>query len=214
MVAAPPVRVAVAGFGPFPGVPKNPSAEIVREIEKMRRFPAANIALDTAIFETAYGTAGSALEKLIAKAPDAIVLFGVAGLTKHVRVETIARNRASLLHPDRARFTPNTAKLLPGGAPLLRVRGPAIRMRAAIRATGVRAELSISAGSYLCNAVFYRALAAAAERTPAPLTFFIHVPRVSPHGFSLAMLVRAGEAAVWAAASEAAKSRLVPGRDG
>lgn len=214
MVAAARIRVAVAGFGPFPGVSENPSAEIVREIGKMRRFPAANIALDTAIFETAYGAAGSALDKLIEKEPDAVVLFGVAGRTKHIRVETIARNRASLLHPDRARFTPDTARLLPGGAPLLRVRGPAIRMRAAIRATGARAELSISAGSYLCNAVFYRALAAMAERTPAPLTFFIHLPMVSACGFSLRMLIRAGEAAVWAAASEAAKSRLVPGRDG
>ncbi len=214
MTTAARIRVAVAGFGPFPGVPENPSAEIVREIGKMRRFPAASIALDTAIFETAYGAAGSVLEKLIAKEPDAIVLFGVAGRTKHIRVETIARNRASLLHPDRARFTPNTKKLLPGGAPLLRVRGPAMRMRAAIRAAGARAELSISAGSYLCNAVFYRALAATAERTPAPLTFFIHVPQVSPRGFPLTMLVRAGEAAVWTAATEAAKSRLVPARDG
>jgi len=208
------IRVAVAGFGPFPGVPENPSGEIVREIGRMRRFPAANIALDMAIFETAYGAAGSALEKLIAKEPDAIVLFGVAGRTKHIRVETIARNRASLLHPDHARFTPPAAKLLPGGAPLLRVRGPAMRIRAAIRAAGTRAELSVNAGSYLCNAVFYRALAATAGRRPAPLTFFIHVPPLSARSFSLPMLVRAGEAAVWAAANEAARSRLVPRRDG
>jgi len=214
MMQHPRIRVAVAGFGPFPGVPENPSGEIVRALRTMSRFRSTGIALDTAILETAYEAAGAGLDALIAKEPDAIVLFGVAARAKHIRVETAARNRVSILHPDHARFTPHTTKLSPGGAQLLRVRGPAMRMRAAIRATGARAELSRNAGSYLCNAVFYRALAATAGRSPAPLTFFIHVPPLSARGFSLAMLVRAGEAAVWAAANEAARSRLVPRRDG
>jgi pyroglutamyl-peptidase len=213
MSLPPRIRVAVAGFGPFPGVPKNPSGEIVRALAKMQRFRAAGIGLDTAIFETAYGAAESALEKLIARKPDAIVLFGVAGGARHVRVETIARNRASVLHPDHARFTPRTRKLSAEGNPLLKVRGPAMHMRAAIRASGTKAELSINAGSYLCNAVFYRALAATVALQPAPLTFFIHVPPLRAHVLSMKMLIRAGEAAVWAAANEAAKTRIVPRRD-
>lgn len=208
------IRVAVAGFGPFPGVPKNPSAEIVRAIEKMQRFRAANIALDTAIFETAYGAAEATLEKLIANKPDAIVLFGVAGSAKHIRVETIARNRASVLHPDHARFTPATGKLAKDGAARLKLRGPVMKLRAAIRSTGAKAELSINAGSYLCNAVFYRALASTAGHTPPPLTFFIHVPPVGMRTFSMNMLIRAGEAAVWAAANEAVKTSTVSRRDG
>lgn len=213
-MTAPRVRVAVAGFGPFPGVPRNPSGEIVRAIEKMQRFRAATILLDTAIFETSYGAAESVLEKLLAKSPDAVVLFGVAGGAKHIRVETIARNRASVLHPDHARFTPRSRKLSPEGAPRLKVRGPAMRMRSAIRQSGAKTELSTNAGSYLCNAVFYRALAATAGRNPAPLTFFIHVPPVGVRSFSMRMLIRAGEAAVWAAANEAIKACSVPRRDG
>ena len=208
------VRIAVAGFGPFPGVPKNPSGEIVRAIAKIQRFRAAGILLDTAIFETAYGAAESALEKLIAKKPDAIVLFGVAGRAKHIRVETLARNRASAIHPDHARFTPLSRKLAPEGQPILKVRGSSTRMRAAIRATGARAELSFDAGSYLCNAVFYRALAATAASTPAPLTYFIHVPPVGAGTFTIGMMLRAGEAAVWAAANETSKARFVPHRHG
>jgi pyroglutamyl-peptidase len=213
MSLLPRIRVAAAGFGPFPGVPKNPSGEIVRVLAKLQRFRAAGIGLDTAIFETAYGAAESALEKLIAGKPDAIVLFGVAGGARHIRVETVARNRASVLHPDHARFTPESRKLSGEGDSLLKVRGPATRMRAAIRTSGAKAELSINAGSYLCNAVFYRALAATAALRPAPLTFFIHVPPLRAHAFSLGMLIRAGEAAVWAAANEAAKARIVPRRD-
>jgi pyroglutamyl-peptidase len=207
------VRLAVAGFGPFPGVPKNPSAEIVQALAKTRRFRAADIALDTAIFPTAYGAAEAALEKLIAKKPDAIVLFGVAGSARHIRVETTARNRASILYPDHARFTPAARKLIADGGERIGVRGAAIRMRAAIRATGAKAELSTNAGSYLCNAVFYQALAATAPINPSPLTFFIHVPPIGA-AFSMKMLIQAGEAAVWAAAHEALKARFVPRRDG
>lgn len=208
------IRVAVAGFGPFPGVPKNPSGEIVRAISNMARFRASGVFLDTAIFETAYGDAERALQKLIAQKPDAIVLFGVAGSARQVRVETIARNRVSLLFPDRVRFKPADPRLSPDGPSTIKVRGPAMRMRAAIRGAGVKAELSVNAGSYLCNAVFYRALTGTAFTNPAPLTFFIHVPRVKPPAFPLRKLIKAGEAAVWTAAREAAKNRIVPRRDG
>jgi pyroglutamyl-peptidase len=214
MIPQPRIRVAVAGFGPFPGVPKNPSAEIVGAIAKMQRFRAANIALDTAIFPTAYGAAETVLEIMIAKKPDAIVLFGVAGKAKYIRVETIARNRASVLHPDHTRFTPATRKLAKDGNARLKLRGPAMKMRAAIRATGAKAELSNNAGNYLCNAVFYRALASTAGLTPPPLTFFIHVPPIGTRTFSMRMLIDAGEAAVWAAANEAAKASAVSRRDG
>ena len=207
-----PLRIAVAGFGPFPGVRKNPSAEIVRAIERSPRLRAHGLVLDTAIFPTAYAEARRQLEALLSKAPQAIVLFGVAARTKHLRVETLARNRASLFYPDSARFVPRERKLLAEGAEKLKVRGPAMRMRAAIRATGARAELSINAGSYLCNAVFYQALAFGNARAPAPLTFFIHVPQPAPgHGKgSRRALQRAGEAAVLAAASILRVSR----RDG
>lgn len=198
-----PLRVAVAGFGPFPGVRRNPSAEIVRAIRRSPRIRATGARLDTAIFQTAYGAAKRDLERLLAHNPDAIVLFGVAARTRHIRVETLARNRASPCYPDSARFVPAERKLIPDGAPRLKVRGPATRLRAAIRETGAKAELSIHAGSYLCNAVFFQALAATARRKPAPLTFFVHVP--SPAAGrgkgSLAALIRAGEAAVRAAIS-------------
>lgn len=198
-----PLRIAVAGFGPFPGVRRNPSAEIVRAIAKSQRIRATGALLDTTVFPTAYGAAKHELEKLLANSPDAIVLFGVAARTKHIRVETLARNRASLFYPDSVRFVPAEPKLVRDGAPRLHVRGPATRLRAAIRETGAEAELSINAGSYLCNAVFYQALAATAGRKPAPLTFFVHIPSpMAGHGKgSLAALIRAGEAAIRAAIS-------------
>lgn len=216
MRVEPRLRIAIAGFGPFPGVRKNPSAEIARAVARSPRFRNARIVLDGALLPTAYGAAETELRKLLDKNPNAIVLFGVAGNAKHIRVETIARNRASLLYPDNARFVPLDRKLSASGAAFLKLRGSAAAMRAAIRTSGAKAELSINAGSYLCNAVFYRALAETADLKPPPLTFFIHVPKPEQGRGkgSLTSLIRAGEAAVRAAVSEALKVRSVPRRDG
>ncbi len=106
------------------------------------------------------------------------MLFGVAAKTKHIRVETVARNTASTLYPDHARFTPELRKLISDGAPRLKSRAPISKLRAASRLAGVKTEYSNNAGRYLCNAIFYHALAATALLKPAPLVQFIHVPPV------------------------------------
>jgi pyroglutamyl-peptidase len=180
---------------------------------RKQRFRSAGIELDAAIFPTAYAEAQKQLMTLLDRRPDAVVLFGVAAKTRHIRVETVARNTASTLYPDHARFTPALRKLVADGAPRLKSRAPVSKLRAAARLAGVRAEYSNNAGRYLCNAVFYHALAATAARKPAPLVQFIHVPAVRMQT-SLFWLTQACEAVVWAAAQEAARQRGVSDRDG
>jgi pyroglutamyl-peptidase len=213
MTAAHRLRVAIAGFGPFPGVPRNPSAEVVRAIVRKQRFRSAGIDLDAVIFPTAYAEAQQQLKALLAHKPDAVVLFGVAAKTKHIRIETVAGNTASTLYPDHARFTPALRKLIADGAPRLKSRAPIAKLRAAARLAGVKAEYSNNAGRYLCNAIFYHALAATSALKPPPLVQFIHVPAVSAQP-GLSWLIQACEAVVWLAAREAARSRAVSDRDG
>ena len=207
------LRVAIAGFCPFPGAPRNPSAEVVRAIMRRQRFGRAGIDLEATIFPTAYSEAERQLKTLLDRKPDAVVLFGVAAKTRHIRVETVARNTASTLYPDHARFTPALRKLIADGAPRLMTRAPIAKLRAAARLAGVKTEFSNNAGRYLCNAIFYHALAATAALKPAPLVQFIHVPAVRMQT-SLSWLIQACEAIVWVAAREAARSRAVSERDG
>jgi pyroglutamyl-peptidase len=207
------LRIAISGFGPFPGVPRNPSAEIARAIARSRRFAVAGVELDLAIFPTAYAEARAMLREQLEKRPDAVVMFGVAARTRHIRIETLARNAASTLHPDHARAKPVSRKLAPEGAPHFKTRAPVALLRAAARRAGAKAELSNDAGRYLCNAVFYQALAASAAAAPSPLVQFVHVPAVRTVA-ALAGLIRAGEAIVWALAAETARRRAVSDRDG
>jgi pyroglutamyl-peptidase len=219
----PRVKVAVAGFGPFPRMPRNPSATLVAALAGSRRFAAAGIAISATILPTEYEAARRALANLLATRPDAVILFGVAGRRGPMRIETIARNRASTLHPDAARFTPQRREILTGGAPAIRLRAHAQSLLHAARACGTPARLSRDAGGYLCNACFYQALA---HGTHAPkVVAFVHIPLPRPNlprrrrkrkiiSPPFESLRRGAEAIVWRAALTAARLASVPERDG
>jgi pyroglutamyl-peptidase len=146
--------------------------------------------------------------------PDALVMFGLAGRTRHVRIETRARNTLTRVWPDVGRYVPVTATIAPGAPAALPLRVPARRLVLAARAAGVPAALSRDAGRYLCNYLCWRA--AEAGRNGAPrLIAFIHVPNVRRVQITAQArvsrrrqptmndLVRAGEAIVRAALTAA-----------
>src|ERR1700679_475634 len=94
------MRVALAGFGAFPGVPFNPSAALVRALVRRRRPALADVACTTHIFATSYAAVDRDLPKLFAQKPDVVLIFGVAGRRRQLCIETRARNAVSLLFPD------------------------------------------------------------------------------------------------------------------
>ena len=61
-------------------------------------------------FETSYAAVDRDLPKLLAQhKPDIVLMFGLAGRTPHVRVETPARNARSILFPDVTGYRPDDA---------------------------------------------------------------------------------------------------------
>ncbi len=170
------LRILVTGFGPFPGAPYNPTIALVKRLTELRRPAFHDVALIGHIFHVTYATVDRELPVLIARyRPHAVLSFGLAGRTTHVRIETRARNAVTTRFPDaagsRARkgsiaagvdastFGPHTTKLL----------------RAA-RATGIDARPSRDAGSYLCNYLSWRAIEATGKPGGPLLAAFIHVP--------------------------------------
>jgi pyroglutamyl-peptidase len=103
-------------------------------------------------------------------------MFGLAGSTPFMRIETRAANVASGVHPDAAGKKPAHPSLVAGGPQFLNARAPVHRLLAAARGAGVRAKLSVNAGGYICNAAFFHALNAA-QRIDAPKwVAFVHIP--------------------------------------
>jgi pyroglutamyl-peptidase len=164
-------RLLVTGFGPFPGIPNNPSAVAARRLGASLRWRRLGIDVRVAVLSTTY----AALERELLPAirehePDALLMIGVAGRAREVRVETRGLNRVSLLSPDAAKVRPDRLTLAPGGLARTTTTRP-LRQVTTLRRHGFRARASIHAGLYLCNASYFTALGGTA---PA---LFVHIPK-------------------------------------
>lgn len=201
--------ILLTGFGPFPGAPFNPTEPLVRELAR-KRFPGlANIRLLAHIFKVSYDAVDRELPALIAKEkPDALIMFGLAARTRHVRIETRARNALTRALPDAEGNLPLTGTIVPGGPVALALRTPAQRLLVALRSAGLPVKISHDAGHYLCNYLCWRAAKSARKGTPQ-ITSFIHVPSVhrwqlhQACGISLDDLADAGAAVMRAVISSA-----------
>jgi|HubBroStandDraft_4_1064222.scaffolds.fasta_scaffold173574_2 pyroglutamyl-peptidase len=170
------MRVALAGFGPFPGVPFNPSAVLVGELARRRRPAFADVVRTTHVFATSYAAVDRDLPRLFAEKPDLVLIFGVAGRRRYLSVETRARNALSVLHPDVSGHRPTRGTIECGKPGALRGAAPFAQLLGAVRPSGFPARLSRDAGRYLCNYAYWRALERARE-TPT-LVQFVHIPYI------------------------------------
>lgn len=192
-----PPRLLLCAFGPFPGVPVNPSQQAVRDLLKVSRPALAVLHIRGEILPTRWDALARLDALLDAFAPDGVVLFGVATRRRRVCIETRAVNATRDI-PDAARRHP-PARCLRTDAPdaLFTTADPA-RLLAALRAFGVPATASRDAGRYLCNASFLEALAweltlrGGDGGTRRPI-LFVHLPGRTgrPSGVSRLRMARA-----------------------
>src|SRR5690349_20102420 len=122
--------ILLTGFGPFPGAPFNPTGPLVqclgRRANGVRRVVHA--------FSTSYADVDRELPALIARErPDIVIMFGLAQRTRHLRIETCARNRLSRLHADVTGRPAVASTIAPGSPAMLAMRAPARRLVAAAR---------------------------------------------------------------------------------
>jgi pyroglutamyl-peptidase len=171
------MRVLIAGFGPFPGAPFNPTALLTAALARRRRPALSGIEIESHVFTTAYAEVDRDLRRLFARKPDAVLIFGLAAGRRHVTVETRARNAVSLLSPDASGRHPKCATIDFGKPRSQAGNTPSVSLLYALRRSGVSARLSRDAGRYLCNYAYWQALRYAdGDR---PLVQFIHIPPVA-----------------------------------
>ena len=197
------LSVLVTGFGPFPGAPFNPTMPLVRRLTQLRRPAFDDVRLTSHIFRVTYDTVDRELPELIARIrPQALLMFGLAGRTAHLRIETRARNAVTTLVADAGRRRARKGSIIDGADATMFGPHTAKLLRAAL-ATGIDARASRDAGSYLCNYLSWRAIEAVDNTDSLRLAAFVHVPLIPRHGtarrkgterITLEDLVDAGEA--------------------
>lgn len=164
-------RLLVTGFGPFPRMPRNPSGDAALALAAAPRLRLLGIAAHATILTTAYATLPGELDRLLAAEPDAVLMLGVAGRARRVRVETRATSGRSTLVPDVSGDRPGQIRPMAVQS-VRRATADAGFALLQLRAQGMPARLSRDPGRYLCNAAYFRALGGVAP------TLFIHIPKV------------------------------------
>jgi pyroglutamyl-peptidase len=173
------MRIVLAGFGPFPGAPFNPSALLVQKLARRRRPAFAGVVRRIHVFATTYASVDCDLPKLFAEKPDVVLIFGLAARRRQICIESRARNAVSVLFPDASGYRPSKSLIEHGGPSALCGHAPFFRLLGAMRASRAPVRLSRDAGRYLCNYAYWRAL----QRAPrdGPIVQFVHIPAV-PYG--------------------------------
>ncbi len=161
--------ILISGFGPFPGVKRNPTAVLAPMVARILHRRA--IAAHALILPTRY-SAGLALLscELQRLKPRAVLMLGLAGKSRFVRIERYARMDASPTAPDAGGGLP--PRRAGAALPLAATAALEPALGAFCRA-GLRARLSPSAGRYLCNAAYAVALSELPRHVPV---LFVHVP--------------------------------------
>jgi pyroglutamyl-peptidase len=153
----------VTGFGPFPGMPDNPSQAIVHRVAA-RGLPGVS----ARVLPTEWAVCDWLAEA--ARPATTVLMFGVAGRAERIRYERVSRPRAVARH--------DAAGRLPDRAPP-RSRRTTVDVAALVRQArrnGFPVALSDDAGAYICNASYGAALSA------VPHGLFVHVPQARPSG--------------------------------
>ncbi len=167
------MKVLVTGFEPFGGEALNASIEAVRRLPQ--RIGVMEIV--TAELPTSYSRSIPALEAAIARSsPDLVLCVGQAGDRAALCVERVAINLQDARIPDNDGARPADAPVVAGGPAAYLSTLPVRAVVAALHAAELPAQLSMSAGTFVCNHVFYGLMRLAAARKLPFRGGFLHVP--------------------------------------
>ncbi|WP_290058644.1 pyroglutamyl-peptidase I [Amycolatopsis solani] len=164
-------EVLMTGFAPFGGEPVNPSWQAVSRLGGRRDDVAAvELPCEFAASLPALRAA------VVAHRPSLVVCVGQAGGRSDVTPERVAINLIDARIPDNAGAQPVDVPVVPDGPTAYFSTLPVKACVAAVRAAGVPASVSHTAGTYVCNQVFYGLMHLLATEFPGVRGGFVHVP--------------------------------------
>lgn len=164
--------VLLAGFAPFDGEAVNPSWQAVRML-RGRHIAGHRIVVRQLPVE--FGSSLKELRAAISETKPALVLcVGQAGGRASISLERVAINVDDARIPDNAGARPIDSEIVSGGPAAYFTGLPIKAMLAALREAGIPAEVSQTAGTYVCNHVFYGLMHALRNRRIRG--GFVHIP--------------------------------------
>ena len=176
------MNVLLTGFEPFDKDPLNPSWEVARALDGWQ--PAAMNAACTVRavqLPCVFGDAIARLDEAMAQwQPALVICLGLAGGRTEITPERVAINVDDARIPDNAGRQPVDTAVQAGGPAAYFSTLPIKAMVRDMRAAGVPAAVSNTAGTFVCNHIFYALMhhlaTQAGSASGAVRGGFIHVP--------------------------------------
>ena len=166
------MKIIVTGFDPFGGETINPSIECVKALPEIEGVELIRLELPTVFKESA-----KRLNEVINDVkPDAVLSVGQAGGRAGITMERIAINVDDARIPDNISQQPIDEAIQLDGEAAYFTTLPIKRIVKAIREAGIPAEVSNSAGTFVCNHIMYQALFAATKADKPFKAGFMHIP--------------------------------------
>ena len=165
--------ILLTGFEPFAGEKRNPSQEIARALHG-RTIAGRKVV--GAVLPCVFGASSAALKRLLREhRPELVVCVGQAGGRAEITPERVAINLDDARIPDNAGGQPIDRPVVRGGPAAYWSTLPIKAIVAALRAKRMPAAVSQTAGTFVCNHVFY-ALMHALRSQRRVRGGFVHVP--------------------------------------
>lgn len=180
-------KLLITGFQPFDGESVNPALEVAKGLQGKTINGYEVIAREIPVvrFE-ALKAVQTAIEEL---QPDAVITIGQAGGRPDITVERVGINIDDFRIPDNKGNQPIDEPVVTGGPVAYWATLPIKKMVANVKAQGIPASVSNSAGTYVCNHLLYGLLhyLTTQGKTAIPAGF-IHIPYLPEQ-----MAVRSGK---------------------
>ncbi|MBY5944134.1 pyroglutamyl-peptidase I [Photobacterium rosenbergii] len=152
-------RVLVTGFEAFGGQAINPTALIVEQLQTLevqQKMEQGGVVLQSCLLPVVQGdSVKSCIQAIEALKPDIVFMLGQASGRENISFEKVAINLDDFRIPDNAGNQPVDQPVVDKGPAAYFTQLPIKTLMLALKQQGVGADISYSAGTFVCNHLFY-----------------------------------------------------------
>jgi pyroglutamyl-peptidase len=168
------MKILLTGFEPFGGSDINPSEQVVKTLAQ---DPPPGIQLTTAILPVDKENGPAHLLHTIQEhSPQAVLALGEARSRAVITIERVGLNLMDYSIPDNQGNQITDQPIIKDGSAAYFTTLPTRAIKDALQKAGIPAQLSLSAGAFLCNQVIYTMLHYLSHHSPQTPAGFIHLP--------------------------------------
>lgn len=167
------MKILLTAFEPFGSNALNSS----QEVAKLLPDSIGSRKVVKGLLPVDFRTAGDRLRALIERhAPDVVLMLGQSRKFAGLSIERVALNLMDSVQPDNSGYLPVNEPIHPDGETAYLTPFPVRMLADACKQKSIPAQVSNSAGTYVCNRVYYEALYTIAKTELPIQALFVHLP--------------------------------------